>query len=151
MLAIPKRLKSNYRLLLWTGSFNSFWGRILPFYKTLNPKIRPQGLPDLKENDDQIITLFQKDYAQERDPIFQKRIGTILDMENSLGPIPRNQRILARPELMELFNGNEHGDFEIRDQIISEAFKFLAYTQSEIAVHLGLHKTTISKIISKTN
>jgi len=60
-------------------------------------------------------------------------------MENSLGPILRNQRILARPELKELFNGNEHGDFETRNQIIIEAFNFYAYTQSEIADHLGLH------------
>jgi len=106
---------------------------------------------DLKDNDDQIIALFQKVYAQEREPIFQKRIRTILDMENSLGPIPRNQRILGRPELKELFNGNECGDLESRNQIIFEAFKVYAYTQSEIAVHLGLHKTTISKIASKTN
>ena len=32
-----------------------------------------------------------------------------------------------------------------------EAFKVYAYTQSEIAAHLGSHKTTISKIVSKTN
>ena len=82
--------------------------------------------------------------------VFQKRIRTILDMENSLGAIPRNQRILSRPELKELFNGNENGDLESRNQIILEAFKVYVYTQSEIAEHLGLHKTTISKIVSKT-
>jgi len=104
---------------------------------------------DLKENDDQILTLYQKVYAEQREPVFQKRIRTILDMENSLGPIPRNQRILSRPELKELFNGNKYGDLESRNQIIFEAFKVYAYTQSEIAAHLRLHKTTISKIISK--
>jgi hypothetical protein len=106
---------------------------------------------DLKNNDDQVITLFQKVNAQEREPIFQKRIRTILDMENSLGPIPRSQRILSRPDLKELFSENENGDLESRNQIISAAFKVYAYKQSEIAAHLGLHKTTISKIVSKTN
>jgi hypothetical protein len=72
-------------------------------------------------------------------------------MESSLGPIPRSQRILSRPDLEELFSGNENGDLESRNQIISAAFKVYVYTQSEIAAHLGLHKTTISKIVSKTN
>ena len=81
----------------------------------------------------------------------QERIRTVLDMKNSLGPIPRNQRILASPELKELFNGIGYGDIETRNQIIFEAFNLFAYTQSEIADHLGLHKTTISKIASKTN
>ncbi len=99
----------------------------------------------------QLIGLFQKMYAQEREPVFQKRIRTILDMENSLGPVPRNQRIISRPELKELFNGNEYGDLETRNRIVIEAFKLFAYTQSEIAAHLELDKTTISKIVNKTN
>ena len=87
---------------------------------------------DLKENDDQILTLFLKVYAQEREPVFQKRI-------------------LGRPELKELFNGNKYGDPETRNRIIFEAFKLYAYTQSEIAIHLELDRTTISKIVNKTN
>jgi len=106
---------------------------------------------DVKENDDEIIRLFQKVYAGEREPVFPKRIRTLLDMRNSLGPVPRNQRILSRPDLQNLFNGNEFGDLEKRDRIIREAFKLYAYTQSEIAAFLGLNRTTISKIVSKTN
>ena len=106
---------------------------------------------ELKENDDQIIRLFQKVYAEEREPVFPKRIRPLLDMRNSLGPVPRNQRILSRPELEYLFNGNEFGDLEKRDRIIREAFKLYAYTQSEIAAFLGLDRTTISKIVTKTN
>ena len=45
-------------------------------------------------------------------------------------------------------NGNEYGDFETRDRVISEAFKLYAYTQPEIATHLGLDRTTNSKIVS---
>lgn len=106
---------------------------------------------ELKDNDDEIIRLFQEVYSGEREPVFQKRIRTILDMENSLGPVPRNQRIISRPELKELFNGNEYGDLETRNKIVIKAFKLFAYTQSEIAGHLELDKTTISKIVNKTN
>jgi len=106
---------------------------------------------DLKENDDQIIRLFQKVYAQEREPVFQKRIRTILDMENSLGPVPRNQRILSRPELKELFNGNEEGNLDTRNSIIHDAFKLYAYTQSEIADFLNLTSSAISKVICKSS
>jgi len=70
----------------------------------------------------------------------------MLDMENSLGPVPRNQRIISRPELKELFNGNEYGDLETRNRIVIEAFKLFAYRQSEIAAHLELDKTTTSKV-----
>ena len=72
-------------------------------------------------------------------------------MNNSLGPVPRNQRILSRPELCELFNGNEEGDLEIRNRIIRDAFKLYAYTQSEIADFLNLSSSAISKIICKSN
>lgn len=106
---------------------------------------------DLMENDDQIVLLFQKVYAQEREPVFQKRIRTILDINNSLGPVLRGQRILGSPELKELFNGNEYGNLETRNRIIFDAFKHYAYTQSEIAAHLKLDRTTISKIVNKTN
>ncbi len=74
-----------------------------------------------------------------------------MDMENSLGSVPRNQRIISRPELRELFNGNEYGDLETRNRIVIEAFKLFTYTQSEIAAHLELDKTTISKIVNKIN
>jgi len=106
---------------------------------------------DLKNNDDQIITLFQKVYAEQREPVFQKRIRTILDVRNSLGPIPRTQRILSRPQLKELFNGYEYDDLKTRNKIISEAFKLYAYTQSELAAYLELNRTTISKIVHKAD
>ncbi|MCJ7499754.1 hypothetical protein MUP29_05820 [bacterium] len=80
----------------------------------------------------------------------QERIRTVLDMKNSLGPIPRNQRILAKPELKELFNGNEEGNLDTRNKIIQDAFKLYAYTQSDVAAFLYLSRSAISKIICKT-
>jgi len=72
-------------------------------------------------------------------------------MKNSLGPVFRNQRILSRPELKELFNGNEEGNLDTRNRIIRDAFKLYAYTQSEIADFLSLSSSAISKIICKSN
>ena len=106
---------------------------------------------ELKDNDDKIIRLFQKVYAEEREPVFPKKIRHLLDMRNSLGPVPRNQRILSRPHLEDLFNGSEFGDLEKRDRIIRDAFELYAYPQTEIATFLGLDRTTISKIVSNTN
>ena len=106
---------------------------------------------DLKDNDDEIIKLFQKIYSGEREPVFSKRIQTVLDMRNSTGPVPRNQRIISRPRIEELFEGIRYNDLNNRDQIICKAYKLYAYTQSEIANYLGMDRTTISKIVSKTN
>jgi len=50
-----------------------------------------------------------------------------------------------------LINGNEYGELETRNRIVIEAFKLFVYTQSEIGAHLELDKTTISKIVNKTN
>jgi DNA-binding MarR family transcriptional regulator len=46
---------------------------------------------------------------------------------------------------------NEYGLLDKRNRIICEAFKLYAYTQTEIADYLGLDRTTISKIVRKTN
>ena len=81
----------------------------------------------------------------------QKRIRTVLDMKNSLGPVFRNQRILSRPELKELFNENEDGNLDSRNRIIRDAFKLYAYTRSGIADFLGLGSSAISKVICKSN
>jgi REP element-mobilizing transposase RayT len=105
---------------------------------------------ELKDNDDEIITLFQKVYAGEREPVFSKRIRTVLDMKDSLGPVPRKQRILSRPKLEELFVGGWFDDPQKRNGMIYEAFKLYGYKQSEIASFLNLTQTTISKIISNT-
>ena len=106
---------------------------------------------DLKDNNDEIIKLFQEIYSGERESVFSKRIQTVLDMRNSQGPIPRNQRILCRPELEDLFKRIKYDDCINRDRIICNAYKLFAYTQSEIAHYLRMDSTTISKIVSKTN
>ncbi len=106
---------------------------------------------ELKGNDDHIIKLFQKVYREERNPLSSKRIGPMLDMKGSSGSLPRNQRILSRPQLQELFEGGNYGNLKTRNRIIRAAFTLYAYTQSEIATFLELDRTTISKIVNKTD
>ena len=105
---------------------------------------------DLKDNGDEIIKLFQEIYSGKREPVFSKRIQTVLDMRNSLGPIPRNQRILSRPGLEELFNGITYGDFETRNNMIRDAYKLYAYTQTEIAAFLDISRSAVSKVVCNT-
>ena len=106
---------------------------------------------DLKGDEDQLISLFQKMYGAQSNSLLSKRVGPVLDMKNSLGPVPRNQRILHRPGLEKMFADASAGDLRTRNEIIRDAFKFYGYTQSEIANFLELDRTTISKAINKTD
>ena len=110
----------------------------------LTPKVSP------KDNDDEIINLFQEIYSGEGEPVFSKRIQTVLDMRNSLGPIPRDQRILSRPGLEEFFNGITYGDFETRNNMIRDAYKLYAYTQTEIAAFLDISWSAVSEVVCNT-
>ncbi len=105
---------------------------------------------ELKDNDDEIIRLFQEVYSGEREPVFSKRVQTVLDMESSISPVPRNLRVISRPVLAELFAGCKYGDLDTRNKIIQDAFKLYAYTQSDVATFLDLSRSAISKIICKT-
>ncbi|MDT8395270.1 MAG: hypothetical protein RRA32_02330, partial [bacterium] len=105
---------------------------------------------ELKDNDDEIIRLFQEVYSGEREPVFSKRVQTVLDMESSISPVPRNLRVISRPVLAELFAGCKYGDLDTRNKIIQDAFKLYAYTQSDVAAFLNLSRSAISKIICKT-
>ena len=89
-------------------------------------------------------------HSGEREPVFGKRVQTILDMEDSINPVPRNLRIISGPGLDDLFAGYRYGDLETRNRIIKDAFKLYAYTQSELAAFLTLSRSAISKIICKT-
>jgi len=58
--------------------------------------------------------------------------------------IPKKQLYSSRPTLVEIFASNQ-----VRDKKIYQANQKYGYTLKEIASHLHLHYTTISKIISK--
>ena len=64
--------------------------------------------------------------------------------------IPKGQRLLGRASLKKLFDGAGKGK-AIRDRLISEAVNKHGYSQMEVARHLKLHYSTISRLIKSVN
>ena len=81
------------------------------------------------------------------DPIAQ--IRTLVDIRQSVAPVARNQRMISRPKLEELFGKTKRGQRITRNRIIWDAYKLYGYSQSEIGRFLDLNQATISRIINK--
>ena len=62
---------------------------------------------------------------------------------------PRAQRYPGRPSMLLLFSGIDTGNRQQCGQRIVEAHVTHGYTLKEIADCLGIHYTTVSKIVSK--
>jgi len=84
-----------------------------------------------------------------KNPDLAKMLRPLLDLRQSLAPVARNQRIQSRPLLKDLFKDALNDSKEVRDRLINEAFRIYGYTQSEIGDYIGLHTTTISRIVKK--
>ena len=74
---------------------------------------------------------------------FVARFGDTLAGAAPLKEIPRRQRFVARPTLQRIFEGCK--DRETRNVRIRKAYIDHGYTMIEIAAHLGLNRTTISR------
>lgn len=61
--------------------------------------------------------------------------------------IPKAQRYLTRPGLEQLFSGRILKDLGKRNDKIEEAVEKYGYTQREVADHLGMYFTSISRIM----
>ena len=79
---------------------------------------------------------------------FTKNIGEYLDDSRELLDIPRDQRFIDRPTLEELFATDIARGSRSRNQKIYDAHVRYGYNQKKISRHLGLHFSTISRIIS---
>lgn len=62
--------------------------------------------------------------------------------------IPKVQRYLNRPSLTEIFK-NAGGEKRKRDREMAEAVGRWGYSEREVADHLGLHYSTVSKLIKR--
>ncbi|MCX6091069.1 MAG: transposase [Candidatus Atribacteria bacterium] len=69
--------------------------------------------------------------------------------QKEIQEIPGSQRLVGRPTLSSLFQGIKTK--QQRDQNIRAASLEYGYTLKEIATHLNIHYTTVSKVISKEN
>ncbi|MBU3914406.1 transposase [bacterium] len=77
-------------------------------------------------------------------------IGTLkqsLIMSQNETEIPRDQRLILRPPLEMLFSSNVLKAKIDRNRTIQKAFLAYGYSQAEISRHLGLHYSTISRLI----
>lgn len=66
----------------------------------------------------------------------------------ALKEIPRSQRYADRPSLHELFSTGHTVDKKVRDKAISAAVSY-CYTLKDIADHLHIHYTTVSKALKR--
>ncbi|MEK7529321.1 MAG: transposase [Patescibacteria group bacterium] len=61
--------------------------------------------------------------------------------------IPKEQRLIGRPTLLELFGDEVPKDKTLRDELICLAYNCGEYSQKKIADYVGLHYTRVSQII----
>jgi putative transposase len=81
------------------------------------------------------------------DEEFAERLGKHLEGKKDLGEIPHRQRHADRPSLEILFKGVK--EIEERNRIIGEAVEKHGYRQGEVAEHIGIHYSTVSKIVAE--
>ena len=63
--------------------------------------------------------------------------------------MPRYQRFADKPSLSKLLRGADGMSREERDALITEAVLKHGCSQVEIADHLGLHYSTVSRIVGR--
>jgi DNA-binding NarL/FixJ family response regulator len=78
---------------------------------------------------------------------FLENFKEVLENKKRVKEIPRSQRYIGRPDLSHIFKGPETNDQ--RNACIYRAHLDQGYTMKEIAAHLGIHYTTVSKVIAK--
>jgi predicted transcriptional regulator len=78
------------------------------------------------------------------DDQFVLEMKSLVQESDTLAEVPRIQRYADRPELKKLFRETGRDD---RNRAIVEAHVRYGYTLGEIGRHLGIHYTTVSKII----
>jgi len=61
--------------------------------------------------------------------------------------IPKSQRFMNRPDLRDVLRENALRDKRERNERIVEAVQEYGYTQREVADHLGMHFTSVSRIL----
>ena len=76
---------------------------------------------------------------------FTQRFKNYLKGHKDNNEIPRSQRFLHRPGLEQLFSN--YKDNHTRNRKIQEAIEAYGYSQKAIADHLGMHYSSISRVL----
>jgi REP element-mobilizing transposase RayT len=80
---------------------------------------------------------------------FVERLAPGLQERQAIKEIPRKQRFAARPSLHRLFGARVLGSPTLRNEAIRRAHMEHGYSLPEIGRVLGLHYSTISRIVSR--
>lgn len=83
------------------------------------------------------------------DDDFVDRLIGYVKGQQDIGEIPKSQRYLKRPALGAIFSEKARSTKPQRDKKIREAMERHGYSQKEIADHLGMHYSTISRLMKK--
>lgn len=78
---------------------------------------------------------------------FLNKLQPLLAKRGAIREVPRAQRLVSRPALSKLFAEGPVADKAKRDQLIRLACLKHGYTLTEVADHLSMHYTTVSKIV----
>ncbi len=79
---------------------------------------------------------------------FTDRLTAELVAGNERTEIPRSERLINRPRLKELFVEESRTVKQMRDQKMAEAVERYGYSQKDVADHLGLHYSTVSRLLA---
>ncbi|MBI2961828.1 MAG: transposase [Betaproteobacteria bacterium] len=80
---------------------------------------------------------------------FVQALTSRLDAVQNIAEMPQSQRLAHRPALMNLLPASDGRSKAERDAAIRDAHIRHAYTFAEIARHVGLHYTTVSRIANR--
>ncbi|MBA4395121.1 MAG: addiction module toxin RelE [Desulfobacca sp.] len=80
---------------------------------------------------------------------FGERLQDHITGKEVIPEIPKKQRFLNRPTLETIFTPEVPQNKGIRDKRIHEAVEKYGYTQKQIADHLGLHFSSVSRILRR--
>jgi len=90
-------------------------------------------------------------FCLRRMPIFSnffEKIQDYLQLHKEYPEIPKKQRQAGRPHLTELIPGSIRAEKKNRNKAIIVANLQYGYTLKQIADLLGIHYTTVSKVVS---
>ena len=80
---------------------------------------------------------------------FVEQFNELIQEKGKIKEIPRYQRYAGRPGLGDIFVEVDNQAKRIRDEKIYEAHVKYGYTLKEISDSLGIHYTTVSKVVRK--
>jgi REP element-mobilizing transposase RayT len=80
---------------------------------------------------------------------FIEKISLMLKQKSELSEISKHERFAFRPPLGEVLGGMTERSKVERDMAIRVAYLEYGFTLTDIAKHLGLHYTTVSKIVNR--